>query len=87
MNREKAVSLIKQIFEQCSSIEGKSISLLPPKGNDALSDTYQVHIQTRNDDRLISCITNIASEHNLDVKVKEGLCVVYQPYPNVKQQF
>ena len=84
MNRQQAVILIKEIFDKCQLIEGKSIKLLPPKGNNSLPNTYQVHIETRDDSYLISCIERIAKEHKLAVKELNGSCIAYEPYPNVK---
>ncbi|MGO8806730.1 MAG: hypothetical protein ACLQO7_09060 [Candidatus Bathyarchaeia archaeon] len=83
MNREQAVNIIKQIFEQCRFIEGKSLKLLPPKGNDALSNTYQIHVQVNSDALLADCIEGIAGKHNLAVTRKNGYCIVYKPYPNL----
>jgi hypothetical protein len=83
MNREQAVLVIKQIFEHCRYMEGKSLELIPPKGNDALSDTFQIHIQTFDNETLVSCIQNVATEHNVAVKVRKGSCTVYKPYPNM----
>ncbi|MGZ4850378.1 MAG: hypothetical protein ACXV2C_03250 [Candidatus Bathyarchaeia archaeon] len=83
MNREQAVTVIKQIFQYCRYMEGKSLELMPPKGDDALSDTFQIHIQTRDDDLLVSCIKNIAKEHNVAVKIAKGSCIVYKPHPNM----
>jgi len=80
MNREQAVTVIKEIFEQCHQIEGKSLKLLPPKGNDALSNTFQIHIETNDNNFLILFVENIAKEHNLDVMCKDGYCIVYKPY-------
>lgn len=85
MNREQAVNVIKQIFEQCRFIEGKSLKLLPPKGNDALSNTYQIHIQVNSDELLAACVDDIAKKHNLVVMRKDGYCVMYKPYPYLRK--
>ena len=85
MNRKQAVTLIQEIFDKCQQIEGKSIKLLPPKDNNALTNTYQIHIETKNDEVLVSCITNVAEKHNLAVRCKDGFCIVYKPYPNVSK--
>ena len=82
MNREQAVSVIKQIFEKCRYSEGKSIKLMPPKDNNALSNTFQIHIQTARNEMLISCIEEVAKQNNLAVNQKDGLLIVYKPYPN-----
>ena len=85
MNREQAVNVIKQLFEQCRFIEGKSLKLLPPKGNDALSNTYQIHVQVNSDPLLADYIDDIAGKNNLAVMRKDGYCIVYKPYPNLNK--
>ena len=78
------MSVIKEISEQCPYLEGKSIKLLPPKDNDALSNTFQVHIQVSDDPSpiLVSCIETIAEKHNLATKRIDDYLIVYKPYPN-----
>jgi hypothetical protein len=83
MDRQKAVSFIKEIFEQCHSIEGKSIKLLPPKENNSLSSTFQIHIEVKDDLTLQSCVHKIAAKNNLAVAKKDGVLIVYKPYPNL----
>jgi len=87
MDREQAVKVIKEIFEQCRYLEGRSIELLPPKDNDSLSNTFQVHIQVSGDTEpfLVACIENIAERHNLATKQVDGYLIVYKPYPNTKK--
>jgi hypothetical protein len=87
MNRKQAVNVIKEISEQCQLLEGKSIKLLPPKDNDALSNTFQVHIQVSDDPDpiLVSCIENIAEKYNLSTKQVEGYLILHKPYPNSKK--
>ena len=83
MDRKQAVTVIKEIVERCPEIEGRSITLLPPKNNDALSNTFQMHL--RDDDPILeSYITNIAKEHGLDICQDENYLVVYKPHPELK---
>ncbi|MGE5533107.1 MAG: hypothetical protein ACM3UN_02015 [Bacillota bacterium] len=83
MDRNQAVSVIKQIFDQCGFIEGKSIKLMPPKANNDLSNTFQIHIQVGENKIDDGCVKSIADRHNLLVKQKNGLLVVYKPYPDL----
>jgi hypothetical protein len=87
MNREQAVNVIKEISEQCPYLEGKSIKLLPPKDNDALSNTFQIHIQASDNPHypiLVAFVETIAEKHNLATKQVGGYLVVYKPYPDKK---
>ncbi len=81
MDRSKAIAMIKEVFEQCRLIEGKSIKLLPPEANPTLSSTFQIHIDTNGDTSLEGCVREIAKRHSLAVAAKMGYLVVYKPYP------
>ena len=83
MNREQAISVIKELFERCQFIEGKSIKLLPPKGDNTLSNTYQIYVQINSDNLLASYMEVIAKERNLAFMCKEGYCIIYKPYLNM----
>ncbi len=83
MDRKQAVYVLKQLFEQCDWIEGKSIKLMPPKENNALSSTFQIYIETNGDDVVPSCIRDIAKENGLNFKEKDRCVIVYKPYPNM----
>jgi hypothetical protein len=85
MDREQAVNIIKEIFENCNAIEGKSLKLLPPQENNTLSNTFQIHIDVNGNSEIISCIQVIVQKHNLLVKVKDRWLTVYKPYPNLNE--
>jgi hypothetical protein len=87
MNRNQAVTVIKEIFDKCHLIEGKAIKLMPPKENNALSDTYRIHIQTGDNESLISCVQGAVKRHNLAIKQTKGSLIVYKPYPNMSEPF
>lgn len=70
MDRDKAIEVIKQVYTRCSSLEGKSITLIPIKTG-MKAEGYQIHIQTRNDTYLESCIEGIAEKNKLTL-IKEG---------------
>jgi hypothetical protein len=84
MNREQAVNIIKEIFDQCETVEGKSIKLMPPKDNNALSNTFQIHIQlnhSASDELVETCVKYIAEKHKLAVEAKNGWLIMFKPYP------
>jgi hypothetical protein len=83
MDRTQAVSIIKEISEQCPYLEGKSIKLLTPKENDAVPNAFQLHIQALDDPILVSCIETVAEKHNLATKQIEGYLVMYNLYPKL----
>jgi hypothetical protein len=80
MDREQAVNVIKEIFERCQAIEGKSLKLLPPKEDNSLSNTFQIHIKPRGDTVIHGCVEGIAKKHRLATKTTDGWLIVYKPY-------
>ncbi len=85
MNREQAVTVIKNIIDRCQAVEGKSLKLLPPQANNALSYTFQIHIETSGDTMITGCVQSIAKKHNLSVKPIDRWLVVYKPYPKFNE--
>ena len=83
MDREQAVYVLKQIFDECTWVEGKSVKLIPPKNVDSLSNTFQIHIQTNDEAILPNCIMTITKENGLMVKERDGFIIIYKPYPNL----
>jgi hypothetical protein len=84
MNREQAVDIIKELFDICNSVEGRSIKLMPPKNNDALSNTFQIHIQlsrSTSDSLVETCVEAIAQRNRLAFETKNGWLIIYKPYP------
>lgn len=79
MDRARAVEVIKLVFARCSSVEGKSIKLMPARANDASLKGYQIHIQTRHDGVLESCLDGIAEENGLAVQREDDLYIIYEP--------
>lgn len=79
MQREQAVNVIKEIFAICHHVEGKSIKLMPPNADDVLSKGCQIHLQTRNDRELDSCIKAIADSEGLAVAKEGDNLIIYKP--------
>jgi hypothetical protein len=75
MEREEAVSVLKEIFNKCNLIEGKAINLMPPDANNVFSQGCQIHIESRNDTHLENCLKTIASSNSLAF-AKEGQQVI-----------
>jgi hypothetical protein len=82
MNRQQAVNVIKQIFDRCRHIEGKSLKLMTPEENSSLSHTFQIHIETlhKTDEVLQSGIMDVVEKNQLAVKVKNGWLIIYKSY-------
>ena len=82
MNRVQAVNIIKEVSEQCPLLVGRSIKLLQTKGNNASSNTLQLHIKVSNDHPfLVNCVENVAEKHNLTTRQIDDYVIVYEPQP------
>ena len=76
MDREKAVEVIKQMFQQCSQIEGKSIILTFPTANNRSKDC-QIHIKALDDDFIQSALTSIAKQNKLEVTTQGCYLIIF----------
>ncbi len=85
MNRKEAVGVIKQLFEKCNNIEGKSIKLMAPDANNVLSRGCQIHVTTNHDESLESCVRKIVQKNCLGVHIEGTVLIVYKPQLKVAQ--
>ena len=78
MNRNEAVTCLKEITNICTNMSPDSISLVH-SGSDVQKSTYQVHIKTSLDDETKQQLQNIAEKHSLALKEDGGKVIIYQP--------
>ncbi len=81
MDRQQAVDVIKEIFQRCDAVEGKSLKLLPPKEDNSLSNTFQIHVEMRDDICIKRCVQDISKKHKLATKLIDDWLIIYKPYP------
>ncbi len=81
MNRQEAVSLIKEINQECESIRGTSIMLKLPEETDVLSKGYQVHLIMKADLAKMRCLEVVAGQYDYVVKCDPDrwLVIIYKP--------
>lgn len=79
MDRETAIEVVKKIFDECLSIEGKSLIIMPPDANNVFSKGCQIHINGKNDDSLESCLRSVADAESLAVAKEGEHLVIYKP--------
>jgi hypothetical protein len=79
MERDEAVKLVKEIFYSCRYIEGKSIKLMPADTTGFSSKGCQIHIHTRDDELLESCLKTVTDNHGLAMTKKGDLVIIYKP--------
>ena len=80
MNRDEAVSLLKELNLACDGIGEQGIMLMPPDADDVLSHGYQLHIKAIGTERL-DCIKSLVEKHKLALanEPEKGLLVIYRP--------
>lgn len=78
MDKEKAVEVIKQMYQRCSRLEGKTTKLTLPNADNTLSTGYQIHVDG-DDDLLYSCLISVAKQNNLAVKKGSSKVIIYNP--------
>ena len=79
MQRDKAVSVVKEIFRSCTSIEGESVKLLPSKADGVYADGCQIHIETGGDVAVVACIEAVAANYGLAVASEGERLIIYEP--------
>ncbi len=81
LNREEAISLLKEIIGVCSVLSGEAIMLMPANADDVLSHGYQLHIKAMLSQHDLSCIKPIVEKHNLSIanEPNKNLLVIYRP--------
>lgn len=78
MQREEAIKLINQIYNECNHSLGKSVKLMPPNADGVLSKGCQVHIETNDDEYLEPCLHKIAKKHDLSVHKEGRYLILYR---------
>ncbi len=81
MNREEALSLLKELNSACDSIGELGVMLMPPDADDVLSHGYQLHIKAVLTEDALICLKSIAVKHKLAIanEPEKQLVVVYRP--------
>ena len=79
MNRNEAVTYLKEINNSCKSMSPDAVTLLHSSPNDPNTIGYKIHIKTMLDNENKQQVTNIAKKHNLAVKEEKGEVIIYQP--------
>jgi hypothetical protein len=81
LDRQEAVSFIREINQECESIRGTSIMLIAPHEAKFPSKGFQVHFIMKADTPRLKCLEVIAKEYGFEIKndVENWLVIVYDP--------
>jgi hypothetical protein len=80
LKREEAISVLKELFEKCTFLDGHYLSLTPPAYANLLSKGYQIVIKCSLDEETRTCMQDILMKNGLTIKVKEeDTFIIYRP--------
>jgi hypothetical protein len=81
MKREEAIEVLKNLFEICTTLDGRWLSLMPPNAGSKLSQGYQIIIKTPLDELTRNCMQDVLVKYHLTIKITEtDTFVIYKPY-------
>ena len=83
LNRDEAVLVLKEIFEECTLFDGNYIALMPPNAAGLLSKGYQVHLKVPIDKETQGCMQQVAKKYNCAVSMinrnGDDVAIIYRP--------
>lgn len=80
LNRDEAITFIKELLYTFVELEGRSFAIMPPDADNVLSAGYQVHLKSELPDALVVAIKRyIVSRQLVMAQEKKNLIVIYRP--------
>jgi hypothetical protein len=75
VDRDKAVLVLKEVFDKCSDLSPSAITLMPTSS--IRQEGYQIHlaINLSTDEKAI--LEDLLSKHGLKIRVKENQLAIY----------
>ncbi len=77
MNRNEAVTYLKELLSQCNDMSPASVYFENPKNSDSVG--YRVHIKGKIYESDMQQVRDIAKKYSLAVKEEADGVVVYKP--------
>ena len=75
MQRENAVSVIKEIGENCKFLNPSAITLKETSAG----GRFEIQIQCHVDDEMWECLKGLAKKNGLGVRILDHMLVIYAP--------
>ena len=80
LKREEAISVLKELFEKCTFLDGHYLALMPAGYAGLMSKGYQIVIKCTLDEETRTCMQDILMKNGLTIKVKEtDTFIIYRP--------
>jgi hypothetical protein len=85
MKRDEAVTLLREINNNCHNLSPDSVSLVKSRPEDQLSVGYQLHIEMAVDSETEHQLRFITSKHGLSIHQEKGQrIIIYKSKPTVQ---
>ena len=69
MRREKAISVLKELLDNCTGLDGHYFELSPANTPTSTKEGYQIIIKTALDQETKNCIQDILIKHQLTYQI------------------
>jgi hypothetical protein len=80
LKREEAISILKELFEKCTFLDGRYLALMPPNATNLMTGGYQILIKTPLDEETRNCMQDILMKNHLTIKITEAdTFIIYRP--------
>ncbi len=80
LKREEAISVIKELFEKCTFLDGHYLALMEAGYAGLMTKGYQILIKTPIDEQTRNCMQDILMKYKLTIKVQEeDAFIIYRP--------
>jgi hypothetical protein len=82
LKREEAILVLKELFEKCTDMDGRYMSLVPPTSVLPIAHGYQIHIKTGLDIITEKCMQDVIDSHNLAMQAfkNEELIIIFKKH-------
>jgi hypothetical protein len=79
MNRNEAITFLKEVFDKCTLLDGQFLCLMPPNSASLLSKGYQIQMKNPLHSDDLACMNEILSRNGLLFKIKKEVTIIYRP--------
>ncbi len=68
MKRDEAILVVKELFDNCTYLDGKFLSIVAPTSIEPTPSGYQIHIKANLDSLIEACIRETLDRHDLTMQ-------------------
>ena len=79
MNRNEAITFLKEVFDKCTLLDGQFLCLMPPNSASLLSKGYQIQMKNPLHSDDLVCMNEILRRFGLVLKIEKDLTIIYRP--------